>query len=114
LGQSKQEQKYMLSLAGEFLVAGELLRRNMTAAVTYGNAKRADVVAVSGRSAVPIEVKTTRGRRCSESPIGRQLGPNVSPPYPPVACVTPNWTPEPCENREASSSPYGPPYEPSG
>jgi hypothetical protein len=50
----------MLSLAGEFLVAGELLRRNMTAAVTYGNAKKADVVAVSGRSAVPIEVKTTR------------------------------------------------------
>jgi hypothetical protein len=35
-------------------------------------------------------------------------------PYPPVACVTPNWTPEPCENREANSSPYGPPYEPSG
>jgi hypothetical protein len=60
LVESKQEQKYMLSLAGEFLVAGELLRRNMTAAVTYGNAKRADVLAVSGRSAVPIEVKTTR------------------------------------------------------
>jgi hypothetical protein len=35
-------------------------------------------------------------------------------PYPPVVCVTPNWTPEPCESRKASSSPYGPPYEPSG
>jgi hypothetical protein len=36
-------------------------------------------------------------------------------PYPGVVCVTPNWTPEPCESRKASSSsPYGPPYEPSG
>jgi hypothetical protein len=22
------------------------------------------------------------------------------PPYPPIVCVTPNWTPEPCENRQ--------------
>jgi hypothetical protein len=50
----------MLSLSGEFLVAGELLRRNLSAAVTYGNAKKADVVAVKGRSACPIEVKTTK------------------------------------------------------
>jgi len=55
-----QERKYMLSLAGEFLVAGELLRRNLNAAVTYGNAKKADVVAVSGRIACSIEVKTTQ------------------------------------------------------
>ena len=58
--QDKQAQKHMLGLAGEFLVAGELLRRNITAAVSYGNAKKADVVAMLGRSAIWLEVKTTR------------------------------------------------------
>jgi hypothetical protein len=60
LSHSKQEQKYKLGLAGEFLVAGELLRRNVSAAITYGNAKKADVVAINGSSACSIEVKTTR------------------------------------------------------
>jgi hypothetical protein len=60
LARSEQEQKYILGLSGEFLVAGELLRRNIRAAVTYGNAKKADVVAVNGRSACSIEVKTTQ------------------------------------------------------
>ena len=58
---SRQEQKYHLSLAGEFFVAAELQRRGVSAAVTYGNAKNADVVAfsVSGEKAVVIEVKST-------------------------------------------------------
>lgn len=58
---SKQEQKYHLSLVGEFFVAAELQRRGVSAAVTYGNAKCADVVAfsVSGEKAVVIEVKST-------------------------------------------------------
>ncbi len=60
MAKSEQERKYILGLSGEFLVAGELLQRNVKAAVTYGNAKKADVVAVSGRSACPIEVKTTQ------------------------------------------------------
>jgi hypothetical protein len=60
LDQSKQDRKYMLSLSGEFLVAGELLRRNVSAAVTYGHAKKVDVVAVAGSSARSIEVKTTQ------------------------------------------------------
>jgi hypothetical protein len=34
---SKQEQKYDLSLPGEFFVAAELQRRGISAAVTYGN-----------------------------------------------------------------------------
>jgi hypothetical protein len=42
---SKQAQKYHLSLAGEFFVAAELQRRGVAAAVTYDNAKNADVVA---------------------------------------------------------------------
>lgn len=50
-----------MSLAGEFLVAGELQRRQVSAAVTYGNAKSADVVAFSrdGNRAVVIEVKSS-------------------------------------------------------
>jgi hypothetical protein len=58
---SEQEQKYHLSLAGEFFVAGELQRRRVSAAVTYGNAKAADVVAFSrdGKRVVVIEVKST-------------------------------------------------------
>lgn len=58
---SEQKNKYHLSLAGEFLVAGELQRRHVSAAVTYGNAKAADVVAFSpsGDRAIVIEVKTT-------------------------------------------------------
>jgi hypothetical protein len=58
---SNQEQKYHLSLAGEFYVAAELQRRGVSAAVTYGNAKSADVVAfsTSGEKVVVIEVKST-------------------------------------------------------
>jgi hypothetical protein len=56
-----QAQKYHLSLAGEFFVAAELQRRGVAAAVTYGNAKSADVVAfsASGEKAVVVEVKCT-------------------------------------------------------
>jgi len=56
---SKQSRKYAIGLAGEFLVAGELLRRGVPAAVTYGNAKSADVVAYCGSRATSLEVKTT-------------------------------------------------------
>jgi hypothetical protein len=57
----RQDRKYHLSLAGEFYVAAELQRRGVSAAVTYGNAKRADVVAFSGSGdkVVKVEVKTT-------------------------------------------------------
>lgn len=60
----RQAEKYHLSLAGEFYVAAELQRRCIAAAVTYGNAKKADVVAISsGSYAVAIEVKSTPGPR---------------------------------------------------
>jgi hypothetical protein len=50
-------------MAGEFLVAGELLRRGIMSAVSYGNAKKADVVAFhEGRSAL-LEVKSTSEAR---------------------------------------------------
>jgi hypothetical protein len=59
-----QEQKYHVAMAGEFFVAAELQRRGYSAAVTFGNAKKADVVAssLSDERAVVIEVKTTSNR----------------------------------------------------
>src|SRR4051794_790925 len=54
-----QARKHNIGLAGEFLVAGECLRRGFTAAVTYGHAKKADVIVVAGNRAATIEVKTT-------------------------------------------------------
>ncbi|MDX8128195.1 hypothetical protein QLH52_12940 [Methylomonas sp. OY6] len=56
---SKQLHKHTIGLAGEFLVAGELLRRGIMAAVTYGNAKKADVIGINGTTAVSLEVKST-------------------------------------------------------
>ncbi len=56
-----QQQKYALSLAGEFYVAAELNRRGIFASVTYGAAKNADVLAFDqqSRQTAVIEVKTT-------------------------------------------------------
>lgn len=56
---NNQLRKYAMGVAGEFLVAGELLRRGIMAAVTYGNAKKADVVAIAEGKSVSVEVKTT-------------------------------------------------------
>jgi Holliday junction resolvase len=56
---SNQSRKHTIGLAGEFLVAGELLRRGIMAAVTYGNAKQADVVAIHESRATSLEVKST-------------------------------------------------------
>jgi hypothetical protein len=55
----KQQIKYCLGMAGEFYVAAELLRRGLMAAVTHGNAKKADVLALNGEKAVVVEVKST-------------------------------------------------------
>jgi hypothetical protein len=58
---TKQTKKYETGMAGEFLVAGELCRRGVFCSVTYGNAKKADVVAFSQATGryLPLEVKTT-------------------------------------------------------
>ena len=58
---SRQSDKYHVAMAGEFFVAAQLQRLGFAAAVTYGNAKRADVVVLSPDSerAVLVEVKTT-------------------------------------------------------
>lgn len=64
-----QQEKQLLALAGEFGVASELCRRGMQAAVTYGNSKKADVLAFGSEhnTCVRLEVKTTRRKRW---PIG--------------------------------------------
>ena len=59
MARSTQSEKHRLGLTGEYLVAGELLRRGIDAAITYGNAKKADVVAFSEERLLRIEVKTT-------------------------------------------------------
>ena len=59
MSKTTQSQKHATGLAGEFLVAGELLRRGILAAVTYGNAKKADVVAIYNGRSVALEVKST-------------------------------------------------------
>ena len=77
---SKQNDKYQLAIAGEFFVAAQLQRLGVSASVTYGNAKRADVVAVSraaGR-AVAIEVKTSSRSRW---PVGNRVPPASSQPW---------------------------------
>lgn len=42
---TKQEEKFAVGMAGEHFVAAELLRREVLASVTMGNAKKADVIA---------------------------------------------------------------------
>ena len=69
---STQAEKYSLAIAGEFFVAAQLQRMGARASVTYGNAKRADVVVVgqtSGKS-VTIEVKSSGTGRW---PIGNRV-----------------------------------------
>ena len=57
-----QAENYHLAMAGEYYVAAELHRRGIQAAVTHGNAKRADVVAfLPGGGSVMVEVKSTQG-----------------------------------------------------
>jgi hypothetical protein len=65
MSQTKQEAKYSKSIAGEFFVAAQLQRQGMLASVTYGNAKRTDVVAFApgGEKAAVIEVKSTSGSK---------------------------------------------------
>lgn len=72
---TKQAQKYHKSLAGEFFVAAQLQRLGIHATVTYGNAKGADVLAVSSHTeaaskALVIEVKTSDTGRW---PVGNRV-----------------------------------------
>jgi hypothetical protein len=67
-----QTEKYHLAMSGEYFVAAQLQRIGIAAAVTYGNAKSADVVAFSKNTdrAVVIEVKSSRRGRW---PVGSRV-----------------------------------------
>jgi hypothetical protein len=77
LTMSTHSYKYNLAMAGEFFVAAQLLRLGVSASVTYGNAKRADVVVINKASgkAVLIEVKCSSSGRW---PVGSRV-PQPSP-----------------------------------
>jgi hypothetical protein len=62
---SSQTEKYHLAMSGEYFVAAQIQRLGVSASVTYGNAKSADVIAFTGSSdrVVAVEVKTTRQRQ---------------------------------------------------
>lgn len=59
---ASQKEKYSVGMAGEHFVVAELLRRGISASVTMGNAKCADVIAVNTDSTkvVIVEVKSSK------------------------------------------------------
>lgn len=67
-----QKEKYHKAMSGEYFVAAQLLRFNVTASITYGNAKRADIIAISEdkNRFVLIEVKTSSKGKW---PIGKNV-----------------------------------------
>ena len=59
-----QEEKHFLSLAGEFAVCSELLKRQVVASVTYGKHKATDVIIFDkNKKVLTIEVKTSMQKR---------------------------------------------------
>jgi hypothetical protein len=77
---SIQTEKYHKAMAGEYLVAAQLHRNRLMASVTYGNAKRADVVVFSSDSsnAVVVEVKSSSKGRW---PVGNRVPPASDKPW---------------------------------
>lgn len=69
---TKQSRKQHIGVAGEFFVAAQLQRLGLAASVTYGNAKRADLIVLSPNrtQAVVLEVKTSSIGRW---PIGNRV-----------------------------------------
>ncbi len=73
--------KYYLSLAGEYRVASELLKRGLNATVTLGNAKSADVIAYGyNRKAAVIEVKTSQQKNFVTGFYNKYKTPNQEHP----------------------------------
>lgn len=59
----------MTGLAGEFFVAAELLKRGLQTALTFGNAKAIDLVAINATTGKPIKVQVKALRRKNFFPI---------------------------------------------
>jgi hypothetical protein len=84
--------KYHLSLAGEYRVCAELLKREIFATVTFGNMKSADVVAF-GRNhrATIIEVKSANSGRFVTGLYQKYKTPEKEhPAFWVLYCVTPH------------------------
>ncbi|NJN55015.1 MAG: hypothetical protein HC804_09810 [Anaerolineae bacterium] len=58
-------------LAGEFFVAGELLKRNLQTSITFGNAKAIDIFAYSESSDITYTVQVKALRSKNFFPISR-------------------------------------------
>jgi len=56
-----QSKKQTMGMVGEYFVTAELNRRGINASMTYGNAKKADIIAYSpeDKTCEIVEVKTT-------------------------------------------------------
>ena len=69
---TNQQRKYHLAMAGEYLVAAQLQRLQISSSVTYGNAKSADVIALNPltEKAKVVEVKTSAKGRW---PVGSRV-----------------------------------------
>ena len=61
MGKSKQPKKYNMAMTGEYAVASQLHRLGISASVTYGNAKKVDIVAFNelAKKFTLIEVKSS-------------------------------------------------------
>ncbi|WP_105201088.1 hypothetical protein [Pseudoalteromonas sp. T1lg10] len=68
----------MTGLAGEFFVAGELLKRNFQTSITFGNAKSIDIFAHSEESGQTYAVQVKSLRTKNYFPIRRSaIGENI-------------------------------------
>lgn len=67
--------KQKVGLAGEFFVAGELLKRNFQVSLTFGNAKAVDILAYKDEGAPKkIQVKTLRAHNAYTVDRSKLLG----------------------------------------
>ena len=61
---NKRVDSQITNLAGEFFVAGQLLKRNMQTSITFGNAKAIDIFAYNSDKDVThtVQVKALRSK----------------------------------------------------
>jgi|TARA_B110000503_G_C7116701_1_gene400708 hypothetical protein len=75
MNEPKQKKKrvdgQVTGLAGEFFVAGELLKRNLQTSITFGNAKAIDIFAHSENSGITYTVQVKSLRSKNYFPIKR-------------------------------------------
>lgn len=69
----KRTDGQVTGLAGEFFVAGELLKRGLQTSITFGNAKAIDIFAHSDRSGVTYTVQVKALRQKNFFPINRAV-----------------------------------------